>query len=266
MSTNGNGEVTPHRDRPRKELVHFAPGSLHLDELQAGRIAELGCFSSPIQPSLLSGSSRAAICCACSGRRIPQLLPPYRIELCQDVLGWNESGTLLHAMRETNFRGRHFGLQGVPYLYTVARQAIEQDLAQRMPVAQDRREHPAFHALFHAAMRSAQHDLELELASLNSEEGNKNEHLGCFEQGLPPYHSASSLQGRLPAPGTQQGDEAVSSYKLRSYHLLKVGKGMCVLDVGCGTGIDLPSLAHWVGDTGRVVGLAIDPHLVRAAR
>ena len=44
MSTNGNGEVTPHRDRPRKELVHFAPGSLHLDELQAGRIAELGGF------------------------------------------------------------------------------------------------------------------------------------------------------------------------------------------------------------------------------
>jgi SAM-dependent methyltransferase len=92
------------------------------------------------------------------------------------------------------------------------------------------------------------------------------------------YTTDSTAQGYLPfaAPAgfkadylclvVQRGGEAVRVYKDMSFDLLEMEEGMQVLDVGCGVGIDLPQLARRVGDAGRVIGLELDPDLVRAAR
>lgn len=137
-----------------QELVHFAPGSLPANELQAERIAELGGFVIRLGVergeipdlldalALLQPTDPTIASFWLLPRRyllrlfravVPQLLPPYRIELCHDVLDWN-----------------------------------------------------VFSPLLHAAMRRAQHELEQELGLLNSKEENKNEHLRCFEPRLPP--------------------------------------------------------------------------------
>jgi hypothetical protein len=107
---------------------------------------------------------------------IPRMLPPYHIELSYDVLRWNESSVPLHAMRETNFRGHHFGLQGAPYIYTISRQTIEQDLTHRLAVLQERRRHLAFIRLFYEARRRAQQDIQEELTLLKRKANSDDEH------------------------------------------------------------------------------------------
>jgi ubiquinone/menaquinone biosynthesis C-methylase UbiE len=51
-----------------------------------------------------------------------------------------------------------------------------------------------------------------------------------------------------------------------SYHLLEVGQGQHLLDVGCGLGDDVRNLAHLVGPSGLVVGLDNSERLLEAAR
>jgi hypothetical protein len=114
-----------------QELVHFAPGSLPADELQAVRIAELGGFvirpgvERDEIPDLLDALALALLqfteptiasfwllprrhLLRLFRAEVPQLLLPYRIELCLDVLDWNTSSPLLHALRATNFQGTPF--------------------------------------------------------------------------------------------------------------------------------------------------------------
>lgn len=53
--------------------------------------------------------------------------------------------------------------------------------------------------------------------------------------------------------------------KERSYELLQLQHGDCVLEVGCGAGADTLILAHWVGFGGEVCGVDADPARVAEA-
>jgi ubiquinone/menaquinone biosynthesis C-methylase UbiE len=54
-------------------------------------------------------------------------------------------------------------------------------------------------------------------------------------------------------------------YKQQLLDLLELQPGLTVLDLGCGPGADLESMADAVGVSGRVVGVDIDPKMVEAA-
>ena len=62
------------------------------------------------------------------------------------------------------------------------------------------------------------------------------------------------------------GVEAVRGIKRHTFTLMNVRPGYAVLDVGCGAGDDLRSLAELVGPTGRVVGVDNSETLVHEAR
>ncbi|HEX6682140.1 MAG TPA: methyltransferase domain-containing protein [Candidatus Limnocylindrales bacterium] len=65
-------------------------------------------------------------------------------------------------------------------------------------------------------------------------------------------------------------DEAAASdagrdYKTLLLDRLELGPGLTVLDVGCGPGTDLPSMAGAVGDSGAVIGVDNDDAMVAEA-
>jgi hypothetical protein len=184
-----------------QSLICFAPGSLSARELDSGRFAELGGFAiragvergeipdllDAIALALLHLTDPAVTSFWLLPRRhlmrlfraeIPHMLPPYRIELCHDVLRWNERSTMLHELREIHFKGHHAGSQGgTPYVYMISRQAIAEDVTQRMALLQERRQHPAFVHLLTRAMCQAQRDVQQELDVLHGVENNDDEHL-----------------------------------------------------------------------------------------
>lgn len=53
--------------------------------------------------------------------------------------------------------------------------------------------------------------------------------------------------------------------KRRSYEHMNLSTGGSVIEVGCGPGTDTVSLAELVGPNGRVVGVDIDPGMIREA-
>lgn len=67
----------------------------------------------------------------------------------------------------------------------------------------------------------------------------------------------------LDAAGEQ---ERVQAFKQRSFALLEAKAGAHLLDVGCGTGDDVRTLAQIVGSTGRVVGVDTSETMVSEAR
>jgi ubiquinone/menaquinone biosynthesis C-methylase UbiE len=85
-------------------------------------------------------------------------------------------------------------------------------------------------------------------------------------QGYFPFAAPVNFKADYLHLVMQQGGEAARAYKVMSYDLLKLGEGMQVLDVGCGVGVDLSHLADCVGLQGQVVGLELDPDLVRVAQ
>lgn len=65
---------------------------------------------------------------------------------------------------------------------------------------------------------------------------------------------------------TVTGLDAIEAYKRRSHRLLNLGSGDRVIDVGCGTGEDVLSLADHVGADGEVMGIDRSPTLIAEAR
>lgn len=78
--------------------------------------------------------------------------------------------------------------------------------------------------------------------------------------------SSADIDAAYLATVMQAGGAAAHAYKHLSYELLRVQAGMQVLDVGCGSGIDLPNLRSLVGSAGLVIGLERNAALVRQAR
>jgi SAM-dependent methyltransferase len=60
--------------------------------------------------------------------------------------------------------------------------------------------------------------------------------------------------------------ETTRAYKQQSFTLMRLEPGAAALDVGCGTGTDLLSLAELVGPSGRVVGVDISETMIAQAR
>ena len=60
--------------------------------------------------------------------------------------------------------------------------------------------------------------------------------------------------------------ETIQRIKQRSYDLLQVREGHCLLDVGCGAGDDVQALARRAGSTGRVVGVDCSETMLAEAR
>lgn len=56
------------------------------------------------------------------------------------------------------------------------------------------------------------------------------------------------------------------SGRVAGIDLLQLQRGDVVLDVGCGTGLNLPLLAAAVGPTGLVIGLDRSPQMLAVAR
>lgn len=60
--------------------------------------------------------------------------------------------------------------------------------------------------------------------------------------------------------------EAVQAYKEHSFALLDIQLGHRVLDVGCGTGRDVLTLAERVGPAGQAIGIDTSAHLIAEAQ
>jgi hypothetical protein len=179
-------------------VVQFVPGSLPARELAAERIIEMGGFVlhpdvergeipdilDTLALALLQLSDPHIAWFWALPRRhlmslfradIPDVLPPYHMALCHDVLGWHESSDCLRLLREADFKGHQFGLRGAPYLYTISRQTIAHDLTQRLAALHERRRHPAFVQVFNEAMRAAQGHIQRELDRVNGEGGHHSD-------------------------------------------------------------------------------------------
>jgi demethylmenaquinone methyltransferase/2-methoxy-6-polyprenyl-1,4-benzoquinol methylase len=77
-----------------------------------------------------------------------------------------------------------------------------------------------------------------------------------YDQLAPSYDALASVY------------RAVGSRRLaeRGMRLLDLRPGDTAVDLGCGTGVNLPELARLVGPTGRVVGIDLSPQMLARAR
>ena len=60
--------------------------------------------------------------------------------------------------------------------------------------------------------------------------------------------------------------EVIQDLKQRTFTLLEVQEGYCLVDVGCGPGDDVQALARMVGPTGRVIGVDSSETMITEAR
>ena len=224
---------------------------------------------------------------------IPELVPPYRFTLCQDVSGWNERSVQLRKFRDMRLRG----LGKWPDIFQISRIQFEEDLSRRRLTADKRRAQQAeIERLLPPAMLRAQRDVRHEAATFYAamrgtrrtsppaisttytlQENRENrEHSPASavpasstptkHTGFLPFSSTASTEGRYLRDVVRHGGNAAGAYKNLSRQLLKLAPSQRVLDVGCGSGVDLVALSEAVGPYGRVVGIDHNIDRVRDAR
>jgi ubiquinone/menaquinone biosynthesis C-methylase UbiE len=71
--------------------------------------------------------------------------------------------------------------------------------------------------------------------------------------------------GRVDPDYLQNLASRVKPLKKRSYELMNIKNGDRILDIGCGPGIDTIPLSQFVGSTGQVIGIDIDPEMIYMA-
>src|SRR5215218_4873161 len=81
------------------------------------------------------------------------------------------------------------------------------------------------------------------------EQVRRSRQLGDFS--TVDHSDSADLVGRLDV---MQSLDAFRAYKARTFAEMRIGPGMTVADVGCGTGGDVAALAHQVGPGGRIIG------------
>jgi ubiquinone/menaquinone biosynthesis C-methylase UbiE len=220
---------------------------------------------------------------------ISPVLPPYHFTLSPDIVGWLPGSTQLEAFRAMRLRG----FLDIPLMYQITTDEFADDLDGRM-VQYDQR----------AQVLSEGNGSRLTRAMISAERTLREEITFIYPQarhtplGVPPVHVSSPLASAsrvrmaasasepvederdfLPAGFSdnlplasylrqvlQSGGAPAEAYKQLSYSMLDIEPGHRILDVGCGAGVDLPALAHHAGLRGAVVGMDINPELVREAR
>lgn len=232
---------------------------------------------------------------------IPDLLPPYHFTLCTDVAGWNEGSAQLHQFREMRLRG----LGRWPDIFSITRSEFEADLTQRLLTVDARRaRQDDIERLLPPAMLRAQRTIRSESAAfhratrrltappafLRQEEAAKaakateaaeaattvasataivsdsNAPQAPKRAGFLPFTDADRYEGQYLRDVVQRGGEVAADYKHLSRSFLDLASGQRVLDIGCGSGVDLALLSEAVGPNGRVVGVDHSPERVQEAR
>jgi SAM-dependent methyltransferase len=90
--------------------------------------------------------------------------------------------------------------------------------------------------------------------------------LGPLRLGGAPDPDAASRLYRLHAPTYELITAAASPWRERAADALALEPGDAVIDVGCGSGLNLPHLERLVGPGGRVVGVDLSGHMLARAR
>lgn len=76
---------------------------------------------------------------------------------------------------------------------------------------------------------------------------------------------ATDSQGLTRLLDNQHANTFHQMYKQRTFALLDIGTGQSVLDVGCGTGVDVLEMAKRVGANGHVVGIDFSQTMIDEA-
>ena len=58
----------------------------------------------------------------------------------------------------------------------------------------------------------------------------------------------------------------IEDYRSRGVELMHLKRGDCVLDLGCGTGLNFPHLFKQIGPDGRIIGVDISSEMLNCAR
>lgn len=56
------------------------------------------------------------------------------------------------------------------------------------------------------------------------------------------------------------------AYRLRAVRLLRLQRGDCIVELGCGTGINFPLIVEQIGPEGRLIGVDLSPNMLARAQ
>jgi demethylmenaquinone methyltransferase/2-methoxy-6-polyprenyl-1,4-benzoquinol methylase len=84
--------------------------------------------------------------------------------------------------------------------------------------------------------------------------------------GAAPDAGAARRLYRLHAPTYELMTAAATPWRERAAEALRLARGDAVIDVGCGSGLNLPHLEQCVGPSGRVCGVDLSPDMLARAR